>query len=64
MKIIATCLNFDAYDEPDDFELSPGLNIIFSLLEECEAPVRKELPEGKGKILHSFMMGTHEDLTE
>nr|BDT05249.1 ebony protein [Gryllus bimaculatus] len=61
--IVGVAFNFDAYDEPP-VEIDSKLNIIFDFLEYLEGPVREEqLPHGKGHILHSFMMGTHENLS-
>lgn len=58
-EIIGVALNFDARDEPD-VEIKSKLTVIFEFLESIEGPVRDlELPQGKGKILHSFMMATH-----
>ncbi|EFA09829.1 beta-alanyl-bioamine nonribosomal peptide synthetase ebony isoform X2 [Tribolium castaneum] len=62
-KIIGVGLNFDARDEPD-VQITSKLTVIFEFLETVEGPVRdKCLPGGKGKILHSFMMGTHSSLS-
>ncbi|KAK4875342.1 hypothetical protein RN001_011764 [Aquatica leii] len=62
-KSVGVSLNFDARDEPEP-QIESKLLIIFDLLESIEGPVRdKELPEGIGKILHSFMMGTNSSLT-
>ncbi|KAH0808989.1 hypothetical protein GEV33_013801 [Tenebrio molitor] len=62
-KIISVGLNFDARDEPD-VQITSKLTVIFDFLESVEGPVRDErLPAGKGKILHSFMMGTHSSLS-
>lgn len=55
---VAVALNFDVRDEPD-IELDGGLAKIMSFLEFVEGPVRDSmLPQGKGMILHSFMMAT------
>ncbi|KAM3957963.1 LOW QUALITY PROTEIN: nonribosomal peptide synthetase ebony [Aphomia sociella] len=60
---IAVALNFDARDEPE-IELKGGLAKIMEFLEFVEGTVRDTmLPEGKGAILHSFMMATNEDLS-
>ncbi|KAF7285868.1 hypothetical protein GWI33_009545 [Rhynchophorus ferrugineus] len=62
-KICGVALNFDAHDEPE-VHIQSRLTIIFEFLESIEGPVRdNELPVGKGKVLHSFMMGTHSSLT-
>uniref|UniRef100_A0A1B0G5X8 Uncharacterized protein n=1 Tax=Glossina morsitans morsitans TaxID=37546 RepID=A0A1B0G5X8_GLOMM len=61
-RIIGTALNFDARNEPE-VEVKSKLIIVFDFLEFVEGPIRDTyLPEGLNKILHSFMMGTHEDL--
>ena len=39
-KIIAVCLNFDAYDEPPVAPPCSGLETIFEFLEWAEAPAR------------------------
>ncbi|CAK1541178.1 unnamed protein product [Leptosia nina] len=60
---VAVALNFDARDEPD-IELAGGLAKIMTFLEYVESSVRDTmLPEGKGAILHSFMMATESTLT-
>ncbi|CAH2097144.1 unnamed protein product [Euphydryas editha] len=57
-KAMAVALNFDARDEPD-IELSGGLARIMGFIKYVEGSVRDTmLPEGKGTILHSFMMAT------
>lgn len=62
-QVIGVSLNFDAHDEPD-VEITSKLTVIFEFLEYVEGPVRdNHLPNGKGKILHSFMMGTHSSLS-
>ncbi|CAG9772921.1 unnamed protein product [Ceutorhynchus assimilis] len=62
-KICGVALNFDARDEPE-VEIKSKLIVIFEFLESIEGPVRdNQLPSGKGKILHSFMMATHSSLT-
>ncbi|CAH2097149.1 unnamed protein product [Euphydryas editha] len=59
----AVALNFDARDEPD-IELSGGLARIMGFLEHVEGSVRDTmLPEGKGTILHSFMMATDSQMS-
>ncbi|XP_063389390.1 beta-alanyl-bioamine nonribosomal peptide synthetase ebony [Cydia fagiglandana] len=59
---VAVALNFDARDEPE-IELTGGLAKIMAFLEFVEGSVRDTmLPEGKGTILHSFMMATAEHL--
>ncbi|CAG9138066.1 unnamed protein product [Plutella xylostella] len=59
---IAVALNFDGRDEPE-IELSGGLAKIMGFLEYVEGSVRDTmLPEGKGTILHSFMMATASNL--
>ncbi|KAL0811268.1 hypothetical protein ABMA28_009686 [Loxostege sticticalis] len=60
---VAVALNFDARDEPE-IELSGGLAKIMAFLEYVESSVRDTmLPEGKGAILHSFMMATDANLS-
>ncbi|XP_032523252.2 beta-alanyl-bioamine nonribosomal peptide synthetase ebony [Danaus plexippus] len=60
---IAVALNFDARDEPE-IEMGGGLAKIMTFLEYVEGSVRDTmLPEGKGAILHSFMMATDSNLT-
>ncbi|CAH2984901.1 unnamed protein product [Chilo suppressalis] len=60
---VAVALNFDARDEPE-IELSGGLAKIMAFLEFVESSVRDTmLPEGKGAILHSFMMATASSLS-
>lgn len=62
-KICGVALNFDARDEPE-VEIKSRLCVIYELLEHIEGPVRdNQLPKGKGKLLHSFMMGTHSSLS-
>ncbi|XP_050357431.1 plipastatin synthase subunit B [Nymphalis io] len=62
-KPVAVALNFDARDEPD-IELGGGLAKIMTFLEYVEGSVRDTmLPEGKGTILHSFMMATGAELS-
>ncbi|CAK1594341.1 unnamed protein product [Parnassius mnemosyne] len=60
---VAVALNFDARDEPE-IELKGGLAKIMGFLEFVESSVRDTmLPEGKGTILHSFMMATAASLS-
>ncbi|XP_041985259.1 linear gramicidin synthase subunit C [Aricia agestis] len=60
---LAVALNFDARDEPE-VELPGGLGKIMAFLEYVEGSVRDTmLPEGKGTILHSFMMATSASLS-
>ncbi|KAL4707041.1 hypothetical protein ACJJTC_014320 [Scirpophaga incertulas] len=60
---VAVALNFDARDEPE-IELSGGLAKIMAFLEFVEGSVRDTmLPEGKGTVLHSFMMATSPTLS-
>lgn len=62
-KICGVALNFDAHDEPE-VEITSKLTVIFEYLESVEGPVRdNQLPQGKGKVLHSFMMATDSSLT-
>ncbi|ALC47897.1 e [Drosophila busckii] len=61
-RIIGTALNFDARSEPE-VDIKSDLLIVFEFLEHCEGPIRDNyLPKGLNQILHSFMMGTAEDL--
>ncbi|XP_065340194.1 beta-alanyl-bioamine nonribosomal peptide synthetase ebony [Cloeon dipterum] len=60
---VGAALNFDVYDEPE-VNLETKLMIVFEFLEHVESQVRdKHLPKGKGKVVHSFMMGTEPALT-
>lgn len=62
-QIIGVALNTDARDEPE-IELNSNLTIILEFLEFIEGPIRdNQLPPGKKKIFHSFMMGTHSSLS-
>nr|CAH7759239.1 unnamed protein product [Callosobruchus chinensis] len=61
-KIVGVALNFDARDEPE-VEIKSRLTVIFEFLEAIEAPVRDNLPPGKGAVLHAFMMATHSSLS-
>ncbi|XP_050294222.1 zwittermicin A synthase ZmaJ isoform X2 [Anthonomus grandis grandis] len=62
-KICGVSLNFDAHDEPE-VEITSKLTVVFDFLESIEGPIRdNQLPTGKGKIVHSFMMATHSSLT-
>ncbi|XP_022911582.1 beta-alanyl-bioamine nonribosomal peptide synthetase ebony [Onthophagus taurus] len=62
-KCEGVALNFDARDEPE-VNITSKLTVVFEFLEFIEGPIRdNNLPPGKGKILHSFMMGTHSSLT-
>jgi len=63
-KAVAVGLNFDVYDEPTDIELSKGIEYVLEMLEFVESRQREKLPKGKGKLIHSFMMGTSEELDE
>ncbi|XP_071559405.1 beta-alanyl-bioamine nonribosomal peptide synthetase ebony-like isoform X2 [Temnothorax nylanderi] len=61
-KIIGVTFNFDLWDEPE-LILKSKLMTVFDFLEYLEGPIRDyKLPKGKGKIIHSFMMGTSSDL--
>lgn len=56
---VGVALNFDAHDEPV-VEITSKLVIVFDFLEFLEGPIRdNKLPQGKGQVLHSFMMATH-----
>uniref|UniRef100_A0A1B6HWT7 Carrier domain-containing protein n=1 Tax=Homalodisca liturata TaxID=320908 RepID=A0A1B6HWT7_9HEMI len=62
-QIVSVALGFDVHEEPP-VQLSGRLNIVFEFLEFVEAPIRDEkLPQGKGKVLHGFMMGTEQTLS-
>ncbi|XP_075232512.1 nonribosomal peptide synthetase ebony [Lycorma delicatula] len=62
-KLIGVSLNFDVHDEPE-VELTSQMQIVFEFLETMEQPVREQyLPKKKGEVLHSFMMGTNQNLT-
>lgn len=62
-KIVGTSLCFDVFDEPE-VPITSKLLIVFEYLETLEGPIRETvLPQGKGKTLHSFMMGTKSYLT-
>jgi hypothetical protein len=60
-KVLCVALNFDARDEPE-VAIQSKLNIIFDFLEYLEKPIREQLPAGKNKIFHTFMMATHDTL--
>ena len=60
---VGVALNFDAHDEPE-VNIASKLEIVFEFLEHLEGPIRdNKLPLGKRKVLHSFMMATHPDLS-
>ncbi|XP_013185041.1 beta-alanyl-bioamine nonribosomal peptide synthetase ebony [Amyelois transitella] len=59
---VAVALNFDARDEPE-IELTGGLAKIMAFLEFVEGSVRHLLPEGKGTVLHSYMMATAAEMS-
>ncbi|XP_066261449.1 beta-alanyl-bioamine nonribosomal peptide synthetase ebony isoform X2 [Euwallacea similis] len=62
-KICGVALNFDAHDEPE-VDIKSKLTVIFEFLESIEGPVRdNQLPLGKCKVQHSFMMATHSSLS-
>uniref|UniRef100_A0A1B6MA14 Carrier domain-containing protein n=1 Tax=Graphocephala atropunctata TaxID=36148 RepID=A0A1B6MA14_9HEMI len=62
-QIVSVALSFDVHDEPP-VQLSGSLNIVFEFLEFVEAPIRDErLPQGKGQVVHAFMMGTERTLS-
>lgn len=62
-KILSVALNFDARDEPD-VNIKSKLKIIFDFLEYLEKPIRdNQLPPGKNKVFHSFMMATDVELS-
>ncbi|XP_077271494.1 beta-alanyl-bioamine nonribosomal peptide synthetase ebony-like isoform X1 [Temnothorax americanus] len=61
-KTIGVTFNFDLWDKPE-LILKSELMIVFDFIEYLEGPIRDyKLPKGKGKIIHSFMMGTSSDL--
>ncbi|PSN51264.1 hypothetical protein C0J52_11788 [Blattella germanica] len=60
---VGVALNFDVHDEPE-VKITSKLEVVFEFLEHLEGPLRdNKLPAGKGKVLHSFMMATHPDLS-
>ncbi|XP_049778766.1 zwittermicin A synthase ZmaJ isoform X1 [Schistocerca cancellata] len=60
---VGVAFNFDAHDEPP-VEIHSDLLIVFDFLEYLEGPLRdQQLPQGKGQVLHSFMMATHHSLS-
>ena len=60
--ILSVALNFDARDEPE-VQIDSKLYIVFDFLEFLEQPIRDgQLPKGKNKIFHTFMMATSDDL--
>lgn len=62
-RLVGITLNFDAHNEPD-VEITSALRYVMEFLEHLEGPIREtQLPQGKGQILHSFMMATHEALS-
>ena len=62
-KMVGVALNFDINDEPI-VEIDSKLNIVFDFLEFIEGPIRENICSNKkGKVLHSFMMGTDQSLT-
>ncbi|KAL1137996.1 hypothetical protein AAG570_009691, partial [Ranatra chinensis] len=62
-EVVGVTMNFDAHDEPE-VNISSRLLIVFNFLEYLEGPIRdRRLPQGKGLILHSFMMGTDKKLS-
>ncbi|XP_077254629.1 beta-alanyl-bioamine nonribosomal peptide synthetase ebony-like isoform X3 [Temnothorax americanus] len=61
-KIIGVTFNFDLWDEPK-LILKSKLMTVVDFIEYLEGPIRDyKLPKGKGKIIHSFLMGTSIDL--
>ncbi|CAL8104334.1 unnamed protein product [Orchesella dallaii] len=63
-KCIGVSLNFDVYDEPEKIEASQGIAYCLDMLEFIESRQRQKLPKGRGKLIHSFMMGTPDDVDE
>lgn len=62
-QILSVALNFDALDEPEVI-IESKLTVIFEFLEYLEGPIRDtRLPKGLGKIFHSFMMATDQDVS-
>lgn len=62
-KILSVALNFDARDEPE-VVIESKLTVIFEFLEYLESPIREtRLPKGLGKIFHSFMMATDQEVS-
>ncbi|CAL8104517.1 unnamed protein product [Orchesella dallaii] len=63
-KPLGVALNFDVYDEPSEWESSPEMIYMMEMLESVESQQRERLPQGKGKLLHSFLMGVAEDVDD
>jgi len=63
-KPVAVGLNFDVYDEPSEAETTKEINYVMELLESVESQQRPRLPQGKGKLLHSLMVGVAEDVDD
>lgn len=62
-KLLGAALNFDTWDEPE-VDIRSKLLVVFDFLEYLECPIREtNLPHGKGKVIHSFMMATNADLS-
>jgi len=60
---IGISMMFDAHDEPE-VSITTCIKGVFDFLEYLEGPNRdNKLPKGKGKILHSFMLGTKKGLS-
>ncbi|XP_066904906.1 beta-alanyl-bioamine nonribosomal peptide synthetase ebony [Halyomorpha halys] len=59
--VISTSLVMDTIDEPP-VKLQSQLNYVFQFLEYLEVPVMETMLP-KGKILHSFMLGTDQRLS-
>ncbi|CAL8104235.1 unnamed protein product [Orchesella dallaii] len=63
-KPVAVSLNFDVYDEPNEADCTDEIKYVMDFLESVESKQRDRLPKGKGKLLHSFMMGTSQDVVD
>uniref|UniRef100_A0A023F0N0 Putative the adenylation domain of nonribosomal peptide synthetase n=1 Tax=Triatoma infestans TaxID=30076 RepID=A0A023F0N0_TRIIF len=60
-KVVGVSLVFDDDEEPE-VDLEPPLSYVLEFLDYIEVPIRENnLP--KGKRLHSFMLGTDQQLT-
>ncbi|CAL4132029.1 unnamed protein product, partial [Meganyctiphanes norvegica] len=60
--VVACSLNFDLYAEPVVDPPTKSLAYILDFLEDVESLVRGRLPEGVGKVVHSFMMATEKSV--
>uniref|UniRef100_A0A146KNY6 Mycosubtilin synthase subunit C n=1 Tax=Lygus hesperus TaxID=30085 RepID=A0A146KNY6_LYGHE len=61
-EVVGVCLLMNADDEPTEVNLNGQLRYTMEFLDYIEMPIRENvLP--KGKLLHSFMLGTSQDKT-